>query len=73
MKTETYKALSELLNAAEDAVPIFDGLTNHGWQALSANDRRERLKKAIAAMRVTILDEVLVDLKEMTTEGGYAA
>jgi hypothetical protein len=54
MNEETHKALWELLSAAEDTVPVFDGLTNHGWVALHARDRRDRLQKAIVAMRETM-------------------
>jgi hypothetical protein len=63
LKDLTYKALCELLTAAEDTIPVFDGLTNHGWIALNANDRRERLRKAIAAMRKTVRQEALIAAK----------
>lgn len=77
MNEATLRALYELISSAEETVPVFDVLSGHGWKTLNAFDRRERLIKAIAAMRESLVKERVVSIQKSPTvlvqEDGFVA
>jgi len=51
VRDELLSALYELIGAAEDTIPVFDGMSGYAWSAMHAVNRRERLKRAIEHTR----------------------
>lgn len=45
-----WQAWQELLRAANDTLPVFDGLTDQAWKVYRGYDRKELLRAAIAAV-----------------------
>lgn len=54
MRDDLLSALYELVSAAEDTLPVFDGMSGYCWSAMNGVNRRERLKRAIEQTRKSL-------------------